>query len=118
MLARKSSLTIPPRNIISFGLGSGYRYEHITQIKRVYFEKNVNALNMSFRRATRDQSTLIITLIGDNDERCDVLKISDYFMQDGTKHNKAPKFFFHNGIPINLHCKAPDQQNRKELAPV
>ncbi len=116
MLARKSSKNIPSRRIISFGLGSGYRYEHITQIKRVYFENNVSAMNMSFRRETKDQTTLIITLIGDNDERCDVLKISDYFMQDGTKHRKAPKFFFYNGIPINLHCKAPSQQNRRKFA--
>ncbi len=116
MLAHKAHNNIISRDIITFGIGSGYRYEHITEIKRVYFEKNVTAMNITFRRATRDATTLVITLISDNDERCDVLKIHDYFMQDGTKNRKAPKFFFHNDIPINLHCKAATQENRREYA--
>ncbi|MCH9852369.1 MAG: hypothetical protein K0U45_02580 [Alphaproteobacteria bacterium] len=114
MLVRNYNQDITSRRIVSFGIGSGYRFEHVSEIKRVYFKQNVSALNMTFRRSKYDSTTLVITLIGDNDESCDVMKISDYFTADGKKHKKAPKLFFYNGIPINLHCNAP-QHGEKQV---
>ncbi len=101
------------RKIIRFGIGSGYLTEDIDSVKRVNFDRSVYALNLHFKRSNGGTTTLVITF--GTGTSCNVLYITNYFNEDGSVQRKAPKFYFYNGMPINLHATMPKNAQQEQI---